>query len=262
MPAEARRVLITGSTSGIGEATALAFARDGHTVYVNGRDTERTQAAVERIRRAAGPGAGEIRRAVGDVATEQGANAIFEAAPEVDVLVNNAGIYTETPAFDISDAEWLRHFTVNVLSGVRLTRHYAPAMVERGWGRVVFISSECALFTPKEMIHYGMTKSAQLSVSRGFALWVAGSGVTVNTVLPGPTRTPGAEDFIAKSYPGLSFEDAERAYFESYRPTSLIQRFALPDEVANMIRYVGSDGASATTGAALRVDGGVVPTIP
>ncbi|MCX4784387.1 SDR family NAD(P)-dependent oxidoreductase [Streptomyces sp. NBC_01264] len=261
MSSQIRSVLITGSTSGIGEATAVAFARDGHTVYVNGRDPARTRAAANRITEAAEEGWGKVLPAAGDVATAEGVRSVCEAVPELDILVNNAGIYTETPAFEISDEEWLRHFEVNVLSGVRLTRHYAPAMVRQGWGRVIFISSECALFTPKEMIHYGMTKAAQLSVSRGFALWVAGSGVTVNTVLPGPTRTPGAEEFISKSYPDLSFEEAERRYFQSYRPTSLIQRFALPSEVANMIRYLGSDEASATTGSALRVDGGVVPTI-
>jgi NAD(P)-dependent dehydrogenase (short-subunit alcohol dehydrogenase family) len=261
MPPNPRRVLITGSTSGIGEAAALAFARAGDTVYVNGRDAERTALAAKRIRAAAGESAGDVVPVAADIATAGGAEAIFAAAPHIDVLVNNAGIYTESAPFEISDEEWLRHFEVNVMSGVRLTRHYAPRMAERGWGRVIFISSECGVTTPPEMIHYGMTKSAQLAVSKGFAIAVAGTGVTVNCVLPGPTRTPGAEDFVAKLYGGIPFEEAEQRYFAAVRPTSLIQRFCLPTEVANLIQYVASEGASATTGAALRVDGGVIPAI-
>ncbi|KAA1250017.1 SDR family oxidoreductase [Mycobacterium simiae] len=261
MPPNPRHVLITGSTSGIGEAAALAFAHSGDTVYVNGRDQDRTAAAAERIRHAAGEYAGEIIAIAADIATADGAQQIFTAVPDLDVLVNNAGIFTETPPFEITDDEWRRHFEVNVLSGVRLTRHYAPRMAERGWGRVIFISSECGVTTPPEMIHYGMTKSAQLAVSRGFAIGVAGTGVTVNAVLPGPTRTPGAEDFVAKMYGGVPFEEAERRYFADIRPASLLQRFCLPSEVANLIHYVASDRASATTGAALRVDGGVIATI-
>ncbi|PRH80371.1 oxidoreductase [Streptomyces solincola] len=256
-----RNVLVTGSTSGIGEAIVAAFARDGHLVGVNGRDEERTSAAVERIRGELGDVRGEIRSVPGDVSTDEGTEAVIGRFPDVDVLVNNAGVYVETDAFDISDDAWRRLFEVNVLSGVRLTRHYAPRMAERGWGRVVFISSESGVFTPREMIHYGMTKAAQLAVSRGFAMAVAGSGVTVNCVLPGPTRTPGAEDFIANAYSGLTFEEAEHEYFTSYRPTSLLRRFALPSEVANLVHYVGSDASAATTAAALRVDGGVIPTI-
>ncbi len=256
-----RRVLITGSTSGIGEATALAFARDGHDVFVNGRDAERTALAAKRIRCAAGKRVGKIEPIAADVSTAAGAEEIFRAAPHVDILVNNAGIYAEASAFEISDDDWRHFFEVNVLSGVRLARHYAAGMAERGWGRVMFVSSECGVSTPPEMIHYGMTKSALLAVSRGFAIAVAGTGVTVNCILPGPTRTPGAEEFVAKAYGDVPFEEAERHYFAAYRPTSLLQRFSLPGEVANLIRYVGSEDASATTGAALRVDGGVIPTI-
>ena len=261
MQFDQRSVLVTGSTSGIGEATAVAFARDGHTVFVNGRDAGRTAAAADRIRRAVGETAGKIVPVAADISTTEGAQEIFETVPTVEVLVNNAGIYTETPAFEISDDEWRFHFEVNVLSGVRLTRHYAPRMAERGWGRIIFISSECGVATPEEMIHYGMTKSAQLAVSRGFAIAVAGTGVTVNSILPGPTRTQGAEDFVFNLYGDIPFEEAERRYFATYRPTSLLQRFTLPSEVANLIRYVGSEESAATTGAALRVDGGVIPTI-
>ncbi|MFF3019100.1 SDR family NAD(P)-dependent oxidoreductase [Streptomyces sp. NPDC057939] len=256
-----RRVLVTGSTSGIGEAVAVAFARDGHTVFVNGRFREGTEAAAARVARLAGAASDRVVAAPGDVAADEGAAAVCRAAPDVDVLVNNAGVFDEVPAFDISDAQWRRVFEVNVLAGVRLTRHYAPAMVDRGWGRVVFVSSECAVLTPKEMIHYGMSKTAQLAVSRGFALEVAGSGVTVNSVLPGPTRTPGAERVVADAYPGLSFEEAEARFFEQHRPTSLLRRFILPAEVAAMIHHIGSDAGSATTGAALCVDGGVIPAL-
>ncbi|MFJ9352160.1 SDR family NAD(P)-dependent oxidoreductase [Streptomyces sp. NPDC101237] len=255
-----RTVLVTGSTSGIGEATATTFARDGAEVIVNGRDPERTHAAAERVLAAAGNG--EVRAVAADVSTADGVRALTDAVPDVDVLVNNAAIFDARPAFEITDEEWSRYFETNVLSGIRLTRHYAPRMVRRGWGRVVFISSESAVNTPREMIHYGATKTTQLAVARGFALEVAGTGVTVNTVLPGPTLTPGVRVFIADRVgDGVPFEEAERRFIAEERPTSLLGRLIRPEEVANLVHYVGSDAASATTGAALRVDGGVVSSI-
>lgn len=261
MSANARHVLITGSTAGIGEAAALAFARRGHTVYVNGRDVQRTTLAAERIRQAAGEGCGKVLPVPADVATAEGAEDIFTAVRQLDVLVNNAGVFTQTPAFEISDDEWRRLFEINVLSGVRLARHYIPQMAERGWGRVIFISSETAINTPAEMIHYGMTKSAQLAVSRGFASSAAGTGVTVNSILPGPTRTQGAEEFLKKQYGDIPFAEAEQRHFAAYGTAPLIRRFVRPEEVANLIYYASSEEASATTGAALRVDGGIIPAI-
>ncbi|MFJ8156982.1 SDR family NAD(P)-dependent oxidoreductase [Streptomyces sp. NPDC094468] len=255
-----RTVLVTGSTSGIGEATAAAFARDGAEVIVNGRDPDRTKAAAERVLAAAGNG--EVRAVAADVSTADGVRALTDAVPDVDVLVNNAAIFDARPAFEITDEEWSRYFETNVLSGIRLTRHYAPRMVRRGWGRVVFISSESAVNTPKEMIHYGATKTTQLAVARGFAQEVAGTGVTVNSVLPGPTLTPGVRVFIADRVgEGVPFEEAERRFIAEERPSSLLGRLIRPEEVANLVHYVGSDAASATTGAALRVDGGVVSSI-
>lgn len=258
--AHPRTVLVTGSTSGIGEAIATAFAHDGATVVVNGRDQARTEAAAERIRAATGHDG--VRAVAADVATPAGAEALVDAVPDVDVLVNNAGIFAAIPVFEISDAQWSEIFEVNVLSGVRLARHYTPRMVERGWGRVIFISSESAVFIPTEMVHYGATKTMQISVARGLAQTVRGSGVTVNTVLPGPTLTPGVRDFIAARVGAdVPFEEAERRFIAEERPSSLLGRMIRPEEVASLVHYVGSEAASATTGAALRVDGGVAPTI-
>ncbi|MCW3014578.1 MAG: short-chain dehydrogenase/reductase [Solirubrobacterales bacterium] len=261
MPSAASRtVLVSGSTSGIGEAIATAFARDGATVVVNGRDEHRTHAAADRIRAASGDD--NLIPVAADLATARGAQLLLDAVPDVDVLVNNVGIFEAKPVFEIPDEDWLHLFEVNVLSGVRLARHYVPRMVARGWGRVIFISSESSVFIPTEMVHYGMTKTAQLAVARGMAQEVAGTGVTVNSVLPGPTLTEGVREFIADRVGrDVPFEEAERRFIAQERPTSLLGRLARPEEIASLVHYVGSDAASATTGAALRVDGGVAPTI-
>jgi NAD(P)-dependent dehydrogenase (short-subunit alcohol dehydrogenase family) len=255
-----KRALVTGSTSGIGQATAASLALAGAEVVVNGRSEDRVAATVEALREETG--SERITGVAADVGTAAGAATLTTEVPDVDVLVNNAGIFSATPVFEIPDAEWQRFFEVNVLSGVRLARHYVPRMVARGWGRVVFVSSESAVFVPTEMVHYGMTKTAQISVSRGMAQEVAGTGVTVNTVLPGPTLTPGVAEFVRDRVGAdLPFEEAERRFMAHERPTSLLGRLIRPREIANLITYVASDLASATTGAALRADGGVAPTI-
>ena len=255
-----RRALVTGSTSGIGEATAASLARAGADVVINGRSEDRVAAAVKTLR--AETGSDRVTGVAADVGTAEGANTLITEVPDVDILVNNAGIFAATPVFEIPDAEWLRFFEVNVLSGVRLARHYTPRMAERGWGRVIFVSSESAVFIPTEMVHYGMTKTAQIAVSRGMAQEVKGSGITVNTVMPGPTLTPGVEEFVRDRVGAdVPFEEAERRFMAQERPTSLLGRLIRPREIANMITYVASDLASSTTGAALRADGGVAPTI-
>jgi NAD(P)-dependent dehydrogenase (short-subunit alcohol dehydrogenase family) len=256
-----RTALVTGSTAGIGFAIASVLAREGATVVVNGRTVERTEAAVARIRDLH-PSA-IVSGAAADLGSADGARRLVAAVPVVDILVNNVGIFAPIPFEKITDEEWLEIFEVNVLSGVRLTRAYLPAMRTANWGRVVFISSESGLQIPTEMIHYGVTKTAQLALSRGLAETLVGTGVTVNAVLPGPTRSEGVEDFLE----GLARQQhtdlptIEREFFRSARPSSIIKRFATPDEVAEMVAYVCSTQASATTGAALRVDGGVVRAI-
>ncbi|MEV8613523.1 SDR family oxidoreductase [Amycolatopsis sp. NPDC051373] len=247
-----RTALVTGSTAGIGEAAAAALAAAGADVVVNGRNADRVAEAAKRL---------GVRGIAADVGTAEGVASLVEQLPDVDVLVNNAGVFAPIPVFEVSDEEWLQIYQVNVLSGVRLTRHYAPRMVNRGWGRVIFVSSESAVQPPTEMVHYGMTKTAQLALSRGMAQEVAGTGVTVNSVLPGPTLTEGVREFVRSLYPDLDFAEAERRFMAQDRPTSLLGRLIRPEEVANLITYVASDQAAATTGGALRVDGGVASAI-
>jgi NAD(P)-dependent dehydrogenase (short-subunit alcohol dehydrogenase family) len=252
MDLSGRTALVTGSTAGIGFAAAEGLLKAGATVVITGRTEERVAEAVGKL--SAG---GDVRGVAADLATAQGAADLVGQVPDVDVLVNNLGIYGAKPVFEIDDAEWQRYFDTNIMSGVRLARHYTPRMVERGWGRVIFVSSESGVFTPTEMVHYGMTKTAQIAISRGMAQEVKGTGVTVNSVLPGPTLTPGVEEFIRDRVG----EGGEAEFVRTERPTLLLGRLIRPHEVANLITYVASDLSSATTGAALRVDGGTAPTL-
>ena len=256
-----KTALVTGSTSGIGHAIAKGLALAGAETVINGRTQGKVDAAVAAIVKAV-PGS-KVRGAAADVSTAAGCNSLIAALPDVDILVNNAGIFEPKEFVEIPDEDWSRFFEVNVMSGVRLSRAYLPAMLKRNWGRVVFISSESALNIPKEMIHYGMTKTAQLAVSRGLAEMTRGTAVTVNSVLPGPTMSEGVETFVkdlAKQN-GLSVEEAASNFVKQFRPTSLLQRFASVEEIANMVVYVCSKEASATNGAALRAEGGIVQTI-
>jgi len=256
-----KRALVSGSTAGIGFAIAHGLAAEGAHVIVNGRTEARVDAALEKLRSA--KLAGKVEGFAADLGTAEGAERVTSKYPEVEILVNNLGIFEPKPFEQIPDADWLRLFEVNVLSGVRLSRHYLPRMKERNWGRIVFISSESALQIPKEMIHYGMTKTAQLAVARGLAETTAGSGVTVNSILAGPTYSEGAGTFVEQMAAArkISREELEQEFFRSARPSSLLKRFATVDEVAAMVTFVCSARSSATNGAALRVDGGVVQAI-
>ncbi|MBA3598529.1 MAG: SDR family oxidoreductase [Methylibium sp.] len=256
-----KRALVTGSTAGIGLATARALALEGAQVIVNGRTQRRVDEAIEGIK--AGQAGADVRGFALDLSTAEGCRALIEQLPQVDVLVNNLGIFEPKPFEQIADEDWLRFFETNVLSGIRLSRHYVAGMRERDWGRIVFVSSESALQIPTEMIHYGMTKTAQLAVARGLAETLAGTGVTVNSVLPGPTSSEGVGGFVADlaKAQGVDVATVEREFFSTARPSSVLQRYSTPDEVAAMIAYVCSARASATTGAALRVDGGVLRSI-
>lgn len=256
-----KRALVSGSTQGIGFAIATELAREGARVVINGRSPAGVAAAVERLR--ALVGGDEVSGIAADLATPAGIATLVAAVPQVEILVNNLGIFDPAPFADIPDSEWQRFFETNVMSGVRLSRHYLPAMTAANWGRIVFISSESGINTPGEMVHYGMTKSAQLAVSRGLAQSCAGTGVTVNAVLPGPTRSEGVGEFFAKlaAEAGIPNEEMEQRFFAEGRPTSILKRLIDPAEVAALVAYVCSPRAAATTGAALRVEGGIVSTI-
>lgn len=250
-----KTALVTGSTAGIGLAIAQALAKEGASVIVNGRTEERVRAAILT--------AGAAHGIAADLATEAGARELIAKFGQVDILVNNLGIFEPKPFAEITDDDWRLFFEVNVLSGVRLSRHYIEGMKQRNWGRIVFISSESALQVPPEMMHYGMTKTAQLAISRGLAETTAGTAVTVNAVLPGPTASEGVTGFVEQLAKGQGTDVAsvEREFFRTARPTSLIQRFATADEVAALVAFVSSPLAAAINGAALRVDGGVVRSI-
>jgi NAD(P)-dependent dehydrogenase (short-subunit alcohol dehydrogenase family) len=253
---EGKRALVTGSTAGIGFAIAEALANEGASVIVNGRTQKRVDEAVAKLN-------GKVEGVAADLGTAEGAAKVFGSYPEVDILVNNLGIFEVRQFEDIDDADWRRFFEVNVLSGVRMCRQYLPGMKQRNWGRIIFISSESGVQIPTEMIHYGMTKTAQIAVARGIAETTKGTNVTVNSMLPGPTASEGVGNFV-KSMAAAQKTDAatvERDFFKSVRPSSLLQRFARTDEVAALVAFVASPLSSATNGAALRVDGGVVQAI-
>lgn len=258
---QGKRALVSGSTAGIGFAIARALAAEGATVLVNGRTEERVQSAISKIRELE-PNA-KLEALPADLGTAAGCAKAVQVAPQVDVLVNNLGIFEPKAFGDITDEEWLHFFEVNVLSGVRLSRAYLPGMLKQNWGRILFISSESALQIPVEMIQYGTTKTAQLAVARGLAEMTMGTAVTVNSILPGPTKSEGVGDFVAglAAQQGKSAADVERDFFKTARPSSLLQRFQSTDEIAALTAFIASPRASGVNGAALRVDGGVVRAI-
>jgi NAD(P)-dependent dehydrogenase (short-subunit alcohol dehydrogenase family) len=250
---QGKRALVTGSTAGIGLAIARHLAAEGATVWINGRTQERVDAAIKETQ-------GNTQGIVADLSTAEGATALFDAVKDIDILVNNLGIFETKPFLEIPDSDWLRFLETNVLSGVRVTRQYLPGMLQRKWGRVLFVSSESGIQIPAEMVHYGVTKAAQIALARGIAETVAGSGVTVNSLLPGPTESEGVTTMVAKlaKEQNKSPEEIERNFIKDARPSSLLQRLASVDEVASMATYLCSEQASATNGSPVRVDGGVV----
>ena len=249
--------LVTGSTAGIGLAIAKTLAKEGATVIVNGRSQESVDEAISQVQSLT---AGKVMGLAADLSSDEGISQITEQYPQLDILVNNLGLYEAKPFNEITDDDWQKLFDINVMSGVRLSRAYLSKMLDNNWGRIIFISSESALNIPQEMIHYGMTKAAQVAISRGLAEMTANTAVTVNSVLAGPTRSKGVKDFLQgmAEQKNVSVAEVESEFFAEDRPTSIIQRFAEPQEVANMVAYVASPLSSATNGAALRVEGGVV----
>lgn len=251
-----KTALVTGSTQGIGLAIAEQLARSGARVVVNGRTAARVDEAVAKL------GEFDVLGVAADVSTQEGTADLLRQLPDVDILVNNLGIFGAVPPLEITDEQWRTYFDVNVLAAVRLIRSYLPGMTQRGWGRAIQIASDSAIVTPAEMIHYGVSKTALLAVSRGFAKEAAGTGVTVNSVIAGPTHTAGVEDFVYQLVDkSLPWDEAQREFMIKHRPQSLIQRLIEPEEIANMVTYLASPLASATTGGALRVDGGYVDSI-
>jgi len=256
-----KKAFISGSTSGIGFATAKRMLLEDATVIINGRSTATISKAIDQLKKETGKE--DISGIAADFSKTAEVDVLLQQLPEIDILINNAGIFEPKPFANIPDEDWFNMFEVNVMSGIRLSRYYFPKMLQKNWGRIIFISSESGVFIPEEMIHYGVTKTAQLALSRGLAELTKGTDVTVNAVLPGPTKSQGAIEFIndlAKA-DNISTLEVEKNFFLKARPTSLLQRFASTDEVANMITYIASPLASATNGAALRVDGGVVRSI-
>jgi NAD(P)-dependent dehydrogenase (short-subunit alcohol dehydrogenase family) len=256
-----KTALVTGSTAGIGQAIAAGLAEAGAKVVVNGRKEATVEAAVARLKDRH-PDA-RIVGAAADVSTSAGCAKLVKAVDQVDILVNNAGIYEAKDFFEIPDEDWTRYFEINVMSGVRLSRALMPAMLKRNWGRIIFISSESAIYIPKEMIHYGFTKAGQLAIARGLAELSAGTGVTVNAVLPGPTRSDGVEGFLQSMavQNKMTADEMATSFVKTHRPSSLLQRFASVEEIANMVVYAASPQASATNGSALRAEGGIIRSI-
>jgi NAD(P)-dependent dehydrogenase (short-subunit alcohol dehydrogenase family) len=247
---------VSGSTKGIGFAIAKSLATEGAKVIVNGRTQNSVDQALAELKSALP--SGQFQGVAADLSTRDGVDSLVRQVPEAEIVVNNMGIFEPKPFAEITDADWMKFFEAKVMSGVRLSRAYLPGMLKRNWGRIVLISSESGIQIPAEMVHYGMTKTAQLAVSRGLAETVAGTGVTVNSVLPGPTKSEGVEQFVHQLSGGKPFGAFETEFFKTARPTSLLKRFILPEEVANLVAYVCSPLSAATNGAALRVDGGVV----
>lgn len=253
--------LVSGSTAGIGFAIAKSLAQEGAHVYVNGRTQARVDEAIKQI--ISENSSAKVDGIALDLGSSDAAEQLLQKLPEIDILVNNLGIFEPKPFLEIPDSEWRRFFDINVLSGIRLSRLYLPGMLKKNWGRILFLSSESGIQIPSEMVHYGMTKTAQLAVARGIAETVAGTGITVNSILPGPTRSEGVEEFVnaLAMQQEKTAKEIEEDFFKTARPSSLIKRFATTEEVANLVTYVASPRSSATNGAALRVDGGVVRSI-
>jgi NAD(P)-dependent dehydrogenase (short-subunit alcohol dehydrogenase family) len=263
MQLNGKSALVTGSSAGIGFAIAELLIKEGATVYVNGRSQKRVDEALEKLKTSTKASTGKVHGIVADLGSVNGIAALVKTLPEVDILVNNVGIYEPKEFADITDDDWTKIFDVNVMSGVRLSRQYLAGMLKRNWGRIIFISSESGINIPREMIHYGVTKTAQLAVSRGLAETTVGTNVTVNSVLPGPTASEGVDEFVENmaKHGKTDRQSVEKDFFERIRPSSLIKRFATSEEVANLVVYVASPLSSATNGAALRVDGGVIRSI-